>query len=97
MPLMIRWSKILNGSTLENNISVKDPRMREIKIADATDKMVSRVVRTVEYNTGNSESEATSAIRICIHLCANSFSPVEVVNQAIAANTYRRTKRTAPR
>ncbi|WP_122088748.1 hypothetical protein [Halalkalicoccus subterraneus] len=53
-------------------------------MSDATDEMIGRVVRTVEYNTGNDGSEAISAAQIRVHLCANSTYPVEAVNQAIA-------------
>ncbi|KYH23795.1 hypothetical protein HAPAU_38740 [Halalkalicoccus paucihalophilus] len=53
-------------------------------MSDATDEMIGRVVRTVEYNTGNGASEAISAAQIRTHLCANSIYPVEAVNRAIA-------------
>ncbi|ADJ16673.1 hypothetical protein HacjB3_16616 (plasmid) [Halalkalicoccus jeotgali B3] len=46
--------------------------------------MIGRVVRTVEYNTGNGGSEAISTAQIRVHLCANSIYPVEAVNRAIA-------------
>lgn len=54
-------------------------------MSSAIDEMVDRVVRTVEYNTGNGGSEAISATQIRVHLCANSTYPVEAINQAIAA------------
>ncbi len=49
----------------------------------ATEDMISRVVRTVKYNTGKGESGTISATQIRVHFGANSAYPVKTVNQAI--------------
>lgn len=43
-----------------------------------------RVVRTVDYNTGGSATDALDADHIRVHLCANGGYPVEAINRAIA-------------
>jgi hypothetical protein len=45
--------------------------------------MIGRVVRTVEYNTGDGGPETIGAHNIRTHLCANATYPVEEVNRAI--------------
>lgn len=47
--------------------------------------MIGRIVRTVEYNTGDGGPEAIDATQIRVHLCANGNYPVDDVNRAIAA------------
>ncbi|MFC7009970.1 hypothetical protein [Halalkalicoccus salilacus] len=48
------------------------------------EKMIERVVRTVEANTKGSGPDTIDAAHIRVILCANSAYPVEQVNQAIA-------------
>ena len=50
-----------------------------------TDEVIDRVVRTVEYNTGDGGPNAIDVAQIRVHLCANSQYPIKEVNQAIVA------------
>lgn len=51
-----------------------------------------RVVRTIEYNTGGSTSDALDGDHTRVHLCANGGYPIKAINDALEAGELREVK-----